>query len=201
MNTHYLFSSIFFICSFVSYSQTIEDIKKLGITDSQLRISVEKRQIRLSDNSGRKHRKIKEGTFAVIKMKGDTTRMNVFLEAFLTDTIIVASWSPHPTDSESWFNELKLLPLKDIESIERGVSPGKYWAGYLMTLTGLVMAVSPVIMPLIIGNADEVYSKPQFPFMVIGGVVLYIYGRKLGKRLNLREYKLGTDWSYRVEKK
>jgi hypothetical protein len=205
MKKPYLLSLLFILSSILSHAQTFEDIKQLGLTDSQLRTSFEKRQILLTNNSTGKMKKIKEGAYAVIKMKGDTAKMEIILAAFLSDTIIVASLTPQLTDKEIKleFTDFKLLPIKDVESIEYSVRhiKGTYWASFLMTLTGLEMAILPVIMPLIIGNSDEIYSQPQFPFIVIGGVILYICGKKLQKSLTPKEYKLGTDWNYSVVKK
>lgn len=205
MKKQHLISIAFILHFTISFGQTVEDVKNLGLTDSQLRTSFENRQILLTSNHTKKTKKIKEGAFAVVKMRGDTTRMELVLEAFLSDTIIVSSLTPQLTGKEIKleFTEFKLLPMKDIESIDYSVRhlKGTYWASFLMTLTGLEMAVLPVIMPLIIGNTDEVYSQPQFPFIVVGGVVLYICGKRLQKSLTPKEYKLGTDWNYRIVKK
>jgi hypothetical protein len=205
MKKQYIFVAIILFGFILSNAQTIEDVKKLELTDSQLRTSFEKRQILLVNNSTGKKKKIKEGAFAIIKMKGDTAKMELILEAFLSDTIIVSSLIPQLIGKEIklGFTEFRLLPIKDIESIEYSVRhiKGTYWVSFLMTLTGLEMAVLPVIMPLIIGNSDKVYSRPQFPFIVVGGVVLYICGKILQKALNPKEYKIGTDWDYRVVKK
>jgi hypothetical protein len=205
MKKQYLFYLVLFLNITLSFGQTIQDVKSLGLSDSQLRTSFEKRQIILTNNSTKKTKKIKEGAYAVIKMRGDTTKMELILEAFLSDTIIVSSLTPQLTGKEIklGFTEFKLLPINDIESIEYSVRhiKGTYWASFLMTLTGLEMAVLPVIMPLILGNTDKVYSQPQFPFMVVGGVVLYFCGRRLQKTLTPKEYELGIDWSYRVVKK
>lgn len=206
MKKQYLFFVIFILNFIFSYGQTIDDIKSLGLSDSQLKTSFEKRQIILTNIfSSKKTKKIKEGAYAVIKMRGDTTKMELILEAFLSDTIIASSLTPQLRGKEIklGFTEFKLLPINDIESIEYSVRniKGTYWASFLMTLTGLEMAVLPVIMPVILGNTEEVYSQPQFPFIVAGGVVLYICGRRLQKTLTPKEYKIGTDWSYRVVKK
>jgi|GEM_PF-7085270 len=205
MKKQYLFSVVLILHFIFTYGQTIEDIKNLGLTDSQLRTSFEKRQIILTNNSTKKTKKIKEGAYAVIKMRDDTTRIELILEAFLSDTIIASSLTPQLAGKEIklGFAEFKLLPINDIESIQYSVRHIKatYWASFLLTLTGLEMAVLPVIMPVILGNTEEVYSQPQFPFIVLGGVVLYICGRRLQKTLTPMEYRIGTDWSYRVLKK
>lgn len=205
MRKQYPFALFFILSSILSYGQTIDDVKELGLSNSQLRTSFEKRQIILTNNESKKTRKIKEGAYARIRMRGDTTEVALILEAFLSDTIIASLLTPQLTGKEIELNftEFKLLPINDIESIEYSVRhiKGTYWASFLMTLTGLDMAILPVIMPVIIGNTEEVYSQPQFPFIVVGGVVLYICGRRLQKKLTPREYKIGTDWSYRVVKK
>lgn len=205
MKKKYLLPIVFVLNFSFSFGQTIEDVKKLGLTDSQLRTIFEKQEILLTRNSTKKTKKIKEGTFAKIKMKEDTTEMQVVLEAFLTDTIIASSFKPQLTGKEIklGFTEFKLLPIKNIESIEYSVRhiKGTSTASFLMTLTGLEMAVLPVIMPLIIGNSDKVYSEPQFPFIVVGGVILYVCGKSLQKKLHPKIYKIGTDWEYRVVKK
>lgn len=205
MKKQCLFSWMFILNFVFSYGQTIHDVKNLGLTDSQLRTSFEKRQIILTNHSSKKTKKIKEGAYAVIKMRGDTTKNELILEAFLTDTIIVSRLTPQLIDKQIQlgFTEFKLLPIHDIESIEYSVRHGKgsSWASFLMTLTGLEMALLPVIMPVIIGNTDKVYSQTQFPFIVGAGVGLYIYGRSLQKKLIPIEYKIGTEWSYRVVKK
>lgn len=204
MKKQYLFILFFTLNFFLSSGQTIEDIKNLGLTDSQLRTSFEKRQILLTNNSKKKTKKIKEGAFATIKMKGDTTKMQVILEAFLTDTIIVSSLTPQLTGKEIklGFTEFKLLPLTDIESIEysvrhRGVT---YWTAFVAIIVGAEFVILPIIMPPITGET-ELYSQPQFPIMVISGAVIFILGRKLMKSLTPKEYVLATDWSYRVVKK
>lgn len=205
MTKQFLFTAFYLLTCILSHGQTIEDIRELGLTDSQLQSSFEERTIQLTNYSTGKRRKIKEGAFATIKMKGDTTKMEIILEAFLSDTIIVSLLAPRLTGKEIrlGFAEFKLLPLSDIESIEYSVRHvrGTYWASFLITLIGLEMAVLPVVMPLIIGNADEIYKQAQFPFIVVGGVILYIYGKKLQKKLTPKEYNLVNDWSYRVLKK
>lgn len=204
MKKQYLFSVVFILHFIFTYGQTIEDIKNLGLTDSQLRTSFEKRQIILTNNSTKKTKKIKEGAFATIKMKDDTTRMQVVLEAFLSDTIIVSSLTPQLQDKEIklGFTEFKLLPLNDIESIEYSVRHRgtTYWTAFVAIIVGAEFVILPIIMPPITGET-ELYSQPQFPIMVISGVVIYILGRKLMKSLTPKEYVLGADWSYRVVKK
>jgi len=137
MTKQYLLSIIFISGFIVSSAQTIEDIKKLGLTDAQLRTSFEKRQIVLTNNS-KKTKKIKEGAFARIKMRDDTTKMQVVLEAFLTDTIIVSSLTPKLIGKEIklGFTEFKLLPLNNIESIEYSVRHrgGTYWTAFVLSL-------------------------------------------------------------------
>ena len=204
MKKQYLFILVFTLNFILSFGQTIEDIKNLGLTDSQLRNSFEKRQILLTSNSKKKTKKIKEGAFATIKMKGDTTKMQVVLEAFLTDTIIVSSLTPQLTNKEIKlsFTKFKLLPLSDIESIEysvrhRGVT---FWTAFTLVIVGAEFVILPII-PFIDGIADEEYAKLTFPIMVISGVVLYIAGKKLLKSLRPKEYLLGTDWNFRVVKK
>ena len=205
MKRKYLFIVILLFNFLPLYGQTIEDITKLGLTDSQLRSSFEKRLMLLTNTSTGKSKKIKEGGFATIKMKGDTAKMELILEAFLSDTIIASSLTPQLTGKEIklGFSEFKLLPIQDIESIEYSVRHinRTYWTGFLMTLVGLEFAVLPVVMPLILGNAEETYSRPQFPYIVAGGVILYICGWRLQKSLVPKEYKLGTEWSYRVMEK
>ncbi|PZR16855.1 MAG: hypothetical protein DI539_17515 [Flavobacterium psychrophilum] len=203
MKKQYLLSIIFISSFILSNAQTIEDIKKLGLTDAQLRTSFEKRQIVLTNNSKRT-KKIKEGAFATIKMKDDTTKMQVVLEAFLSDTIIVSSLTPQLAGKEIklGFTEFKLLPLNDIESIEysvrhRGVT---YWTAFVAIIVGAEFVILPIIMPAITGET-ELYSQPQFPITVISGVIIFVLGRKVMKSLTLKEYALGTDWSYRVVKK
>ena len=204
MKKQYLFSVVFILHFIFTYGQTIEDIKNLGLTDSQLRTSFEKRQIILTNNSTKKTKKVKEGAFATIKMKGDTTRMQVVLEAFLSDTIIVSSLTPQLQDNEIklGFTEFKLLPLNDIESIEYSVRHrgATYWTAFVAIIVGAEFVILPIIMPPITGET-ELYSQPQFPIMVISGVVIFILGRKLMKSLTPKEYVLGADWSYRVVKK
>lgn len=204
MKKQYLFILFFSLNFILSFGQTIEDIKNLGLTDSQLRTSFEKRQILLTNNSKKKNKKIKEGAFAIIKMNGDTTKMQVVLEAFLTDTIIVSSLTPQLTGKEIklGFTEFKLLPLNDIESIEysvrhRGVT---YWTAFVAIIVGAEFVILPIIMPAITGET-ELYSQPQFPITVISGVIIFVLGRNLMKSLTPKEYTLGTDWSYRVVKK
>lgn len=203
MKKQYLLSIIFISSFILSNAQTIEDIKKLGLTDAQLRTSFEKRQIVLTNNS-KKTKKIKEGAFATIKMKGDTTRMQVVLEAFLSDTIIVSSLTPQLTGKEIklGFTEFKLLPLNDIESIEYSVRHrgATYWTAFVAIIVGAEFVILPIIMPVITGET-ELYSQPQFPITVISGVVIFVLGRKIMKSLTPKEYVLGTDWSYRVVKK
>jgi hypothetical protein len=204
MKKQHLFILFFSLNLILSFGQTIEDVKNLGLTDSQLGTSFEKRQILLTNNSKKKTKKIKEGAFATIKMKGDTTKMQVVLEAFLTDTIIVSSLTPQLTGKEVklGFTEFRLLPLSDIESIEysvrqRGVT---YWTAFVAIIAGAEFVILPIIMPPLT-RETELYSQPQFPIMVISGVVICILGRKLMKSLTPKEYVLGTDWSYRVVKK
>ena len=61
MKKQYLFSAIFILNFIFSYGQTIDDIKSLGLSDSQLRTSFEKRQIILTNNYlSKKAKKIKE---------------------------------------------------------------------------------------------------------------------------------------------
>ena len=204
MKKQYLFFVVFILHFGSTYAQTIEDIRNLGLTDPQLRPSFERRQIILTNNSIKKTKKVKEGAFATIKMKGDTARMQVVLEAFLSDTIIVSSLTPQLQDNEIklGFGQLKVLPLNDIESIEYGVRHigATYWTGFVAFIAGAEFVILPIIMPPITGET-ELYSQPQFPIMVISGVVIYILGRKLMKSLTPKEYVLGTDWSYRVVKK
>lgn len=130
--------------------------------------------------------------------------MQVVLEAFLSDTIIVSSLTPQLQDNEIklGFTEFKLLPLNDIESIEYSVRHrgATYWTAFVAIIVGVEFVILPIIMPPITGET-ELYSQPQFPIMVISGVVIYILGRKLMKSLTPKEYVLGTDWSYRVVKK
>jgi hypothetical protein len=201
---YYLFTLLFGINSVLSFGQTIEDIKNLGLTDSQLRTSFEKRQILLTDNSKEKTKKIKEGAFATIKLKGDSTKMEVVLEAFLTDTIIVSSWTPELTGKriKLVFTEFKLLPLTDIEWIEYSVRHrgGTFWSAFILVIAGAEFVILPVI-PFIDGSADDDYAKVTFPIMVVSGVVMSIAGIKLMKSLRPKAYILGTDWSYRVVKK
>jgi hypothetical protein len=201
----YLLTTVFLFHLSLACGQAIDDVKKLGLTDSQIRMSFEKRQILLTNNLTGKRKRVKEGAFATIKMKGDTTKMVTTIEAVLTDTIIVSSLAPRLVGREIklGFTGFKLLPIKDIEWIVYSVRHVKvtFWVSFIMTLGGLEMAVLPVIMPLLIGNSDEIYSEPQFPFIVIGGAALFICGRKLQKTLRPKEYKFGTDWNYRVVKK
>ncbi|MCR6639875.1 MAG: hypothetical protein NVV82_13070 [Sporocytophaga sp.] len=205
MKKQYLVILLFIINFIPAFGQTIEDVKNLGLTDSQLNTCFEKRQIILTSNSKKKTKKIKEGTFATIKMKSDTAKMQVVLEAFLTDTIIVSSLAPQLTDKEIklGFYGFTLLPLNDIESIEyssvrhRGAT---FWTAFVSIIVGAELVILPIIMPPITGKT-ELYSQPQFPIMVISGVVIYIIGRKLMKSLIPKEYVLGSDWSYSVVKK
>lgn len=67
-----------------------------------------------------------------------------------------------------------------------------------MTLVGLEMTALPVIMPLIIGNSEEVSSHPQFPFMVSGWSCALSLRKEVTKDLDM---KSGTDWKYRVVKR
>ena len=189
-------------CLMQANAQTVEDVEKLGLTRAQMAAALEKKQIILTSHSGRKKKKIKEGAFASIRLKGDTAKINLILSEFLSDTIIVSTVSPKVVNEEitMGFNEFKLLRIQDIEMIEYSVRNinGTYWTSFIMTITGLTCAVVPVVTPLIIGNTEEVYSQPQFPFIVGGGVVLFVWGWKLTKSLIPKEYKIGTDWNYKV---
>lgn len=202
MRKTFLLSAVFVLSVIRANAQTIEDVNKLGLTSAQMAASLEKRQIVLKSFSGKKKKKIKEGAFASIKLKGDTARMKVILEAFLSDTVIVSVLSSKVINEEitMGFDEFRLVRIQDIEIIEYSVRHinGTYWASFLMTITGFSAAVLPVVMPVIIGNTEEVYSRSQFPFVVAGGVVLFVWGWKLKKSLTPKEYKLGTDWNYKV---
>lgn len=204
MKKHHLVALFVFLNFNLSFGQTIEDIKKLGLTDSQLRTSFEKRQIRLTAKSGKKTKKIKEGAFATVKMKGDTSMMPVVLEAFLADTIIVSSLLPQLNNKEIKlsFTEFKLLPLSDIESIQysvrhRGIT---FWTGFVLYIVGAELVILPTIMPLILGNADEIYSQPSFPYEIGAGVILFFIGVKMLKSTKPKMYNL-SDWNYSVVKK
>ncbi len=199
------FCLVFLLLPNLSFGQTREEVEKLGLTKTQLRTSLEKREIRLTDKLTRKKKKIKEGAFAVIRLKGDTAKLELILEAFLSDTIVVSSLSPKLVGKEIQleFKEFRLIQLKDIATLEYSVRypNGTYWTGFMMALIGLEAAVLPVVIPLITGETDEVYSQPQFPYFVVGGVVLYFLGRKVLKTLAPIEYNLETDWNFIVEKK
>lgn len=205
MKKHYIFSLAFTLILILSFGQTIEEVKKLGLTDSQLRVSFEKRQILLTKNSSTKTKKIKEGAFARIKIKGDSAKSEVILEAFLTDTIIVSSLKPQLMGKQIRleFTEFRLIPIKGIESIEYSVRHRSltYWTGFVTYIVGFELIFLPTIMPLILGNADEIYSQPSFPYTVASGVVIFFVGRKILKSLKPKEYNLLTDYDYRVVKK
>jgi hypothetical protein len=70
-----------------------------------------------------------------------------------------------------------------------------------MTLAGLEFSIITLAMPLIFGDASEIYSQPQVSITIAGGLILYFCGRKLQKRLIPREYNLTTEWGYSVIKK
>jgi hypothetical protein len=191
----------------ISYGQPVTAIESLGLTDSQLTTVFEKRHLLLTSHSGgkKKKKKVKEGGFAILKMAGDTTEMEVFMEAFLTDTVIVSVWAPQlkGEEIELQFAGLRLIPLKEIGTIEYNVrhEGGVFWSSFVMVITGLNFAVLPVLMPLILGTTEEVYTQPQFPYIVVGGVILFFTGMKLQRMLNPVVYNLGTDWRYEVVKK
>ena len=199
-----LLSLIFISGLAVSYGQPHATLESLGLTDSQLQTAYEKGHLLLSSNSSRKKKKIKEGGFAIITLTGDTTKIDVILEAFLADTIIVSTWAHNAegNDSTLHVSELKLVPIKSIETIEYNVrhESGVFWTSFIMVITGFNFAVLPVVMPLIVGTTEEVYSQPQFPFIVVGGAVLFVGGIKLQRMLNPKVYNLRTDWSYEVRK-
>jgi len=188
-----------------TYGQTHPDLDSLGLTEAQMEAAFEKRLLLLSNKVSGKKKKIKEGGFAVIKLVGDTTELEVFMEAFLSDTIIVSTWAPQLEGNEIalQFAGFRLLPIKSIETIEYNVrhEGAVFWSSFVMTIAGLNFAVLPVIMPLILGNTEEAYSQPQFPYLVVGGAILFVVGLKLQKTLNPKVYNIGTDWNYHIVKK
>jgi hypothetical protein len=187
------------------YGQTIEDLTKLGLTDAQLRMSLEKRLLLLTSEGSKKKKKLKKGGFARIKLKNDTTIIEGILEAFLNDSMIVSSYAPKLDNQEIifGFSEYQAIAFKDVEVISYSIRHrgGGSWGSFLLTLVGMEMVLLPVIMPVLIGNTEEVYSQTQFPFMIAGGVVMYYFGRRLHKSLILKDYYLGTEWDYEVVKK
>lgn len=199
-----LFFLLFNIGFILSYAQTFEDIKQLGLTNSQLITSLEKRQIVLTNNKNAKTKKIKEGAIATVKLRGDTAKISVVMEAFLSDTIIVSLLKPQLTKKEInlEFAGFSLISIDDIESIGYSVRKRQltYWTGFATFIVGFELALLPTIMPLIIGNADEIHSRPGFPITVGSGVILFFVGLKMIKSIKFREFNL-DEWSYRVVKK
>jgi len=202
----HIFFLLFLLGNFLlSPGQTKEDVQKLGLTNEQLITSFEKRRMILTNNSTGKRKIIKERSYAKIKMKGNPIKFDVIMEAFLTDTIIVSTLVPQLQTNQInlKFQEFKLLPLKDIELIEYTIRHRKvtFWAGFVCVISGVNTAVLTVIMPLILGNAGEIYSQPRFPITVASGVIIYFVGRKLLKSLTPKDYNLESEWNYRIEKK
>jgi hypothetical protein len=204
MTIQYSLLLLILMHSTFSFGQTKEDIDQLGLSDSQLHVSFEQRQIQLTNKNTGKRKKIKEGAFATIKLLGDTTALEVILEAFLKDSIIVSSLKPKLVDNQIQliFTEFRLIPIDKIDVLQYSVrhKNGTYWGGFLMTLTGMEAVILPLIMPLILGNVDEMYSKPQFPYIVIGGAIIYVVGRKMQKSLKSKDYDF-SEWNYEVIKK
>jgi hypothetical protein len=126
----------------------------------------------------------------------------VILEAFLTDSIIISVFTPQIENKEVKlnFSEFQVLPIDEIELITYSIKHrGRaFWSGFILIITGADFAILPVVMPLLIGNSEEMYSKPSFPYTIASGVVLYIIGRQLLKSLRPREYNLIEDWQYKV---
>jgi hypothetical protein len=186
-----------------TYAQTVEDIQRLGLTETQLRVSFEKRHMVLKHVSTRKKKKIKEGAFAIIQLRSDTAMLSVMLEAFLSDTVIVSILTPRLHEGREIkldFTAFKAIPIKDIAMIRYSVRDirATQWTGRLIALVGAEMILIPVLIPALDDEAS--YSEPEVPFMIASGIVLYVIGRRIEKKLIPKEYHLGQDWNWSVVK-
>ncbi len=180
------------------------DFNKLNLSRVQLRSVYEDQMLILTNKMTGKQKAIKEETVAFIRFKNDTNKKEIALNAFFDDSVIISLYEPTLINKEIKldFSEYKLIPLKQVESISYSIKHRRraYWGGFILTLTGFEFVFLPVVMPLFLGNAKEIYSKPFFPYMVGGGVASLILGRKLLNSLKFKDYNLNTDWEYRVVK-
>jgi hypothetical protein len=93
--------------------------------------------------------------------------------------------------------------LREIESIEYSIlhRSRAQWGSFVLILVGANAAIVPVVAPVVLGDAEDAYSRARFPAMVAGGVVLFLCGLRMAKSYHPKVYNLSTDWSYQVVKK
>jgi hypothetical protein len=193
---------LLFIYSVPCFAQTRDDIQKLGLTQSQERVSFEKRELILTNAVTGKTKHVKEQAFARITVQGDTTRMDVILEAFLQDSVIVSILKPKVADKKLRleFHSFRVIPLQSISTIEYSIKHAKRAAAgvFILTLAGIEATVFPLVVPPLTDNTEEAYSQPHFPFLIVGGVAMFVGGRLLHKSLIPKEYRLSSEWQYSV---
>jgi hypothetical protein len=193
--------SLFCLLSINLKAQTVEDFQKLALTDQQQAMIAEKRMLLLTNQITGKKKRIKEGGYALIQLKHDTTRREAVIEAVLVDTIVVSYLKHKAGDKKAGliFDEFKSIPMQSIESITYSVRHYKrnFYAGEFLMITGADL----VVIPLVVGvgiMGTKIFEEPLLPVFVAGGAIVFLIGKKMLKSLQPKDYDLAREWQYAI---